>query len=155
MRERPSSRLLVVDAQDRLLLFRFDHTSGPLAGTVFWATPGGGLDLGESYEEAACRELIEETGILVDDPGPQVARRLVTFPTPGGDTVTADERFFLIRCAGGDVSRAQWTDLEQAVMTEHRWWSADELKATKEQVWPEDLPDILAAAGVWDRSERG
>jgi 8-oxo-dGTP diphosphatase len=68
---RPSSRLLVVDAQNRVLLFKFNHTRGALSGQQFWATPGGGLDPGETYEQAACRELFEETGLTVDHPGPQ------------------------------------------------------------------------------------
>ena len=47
MVERPSARLLVVDAKGRLLLFRFVYGKGALTGRVFWATPGGGLDPGE------------------------------------------------------------------------------------------------------------
>ena len=59
MRERPSSRLLVIDPEGRLLLFRFAFKTGALAGSVFWATPGGGLDPGETYEDAARRELLD------------------------------------------------------------------------------------------------
>ena len=150
IRERPSSRLLVVDAQLNILLFRFEHRAGPLAGTVFWATPGGGLDPGESYEDAACRELMEETGKRIDHPGPQVARRRAHFRAPDGEMVAADERFFLIRGADGQVASDGWTDLERVVMGEHRWWSPVELRATVDQVWPEDLAEMLKRIGVWD-----
>jgi 8-oxo-dGTP pyrophosphatase MutT (NUDIX family) len=149
MRERPSSRLLVVDQEERVLLFKFEHKTGPLTGQVFWATPGGGLDPGESYEDAARRELLEETGLLIDDPGPQVGRRTVTFQTPDGEMVSADERFFLIRIDQLMVSADRWTDLEREVMAEHRWWSASDLRSTVEQVWPEDLAVLLMRAGVW------
>ena len=87
MRERPSSRLLILDGENRLLLFRFEHKRGPLAGQAYWATPGGGVDPGESFEEAACREMVEETGLRIDDPGPQVARREASFQLPTGEMV--------------------------------------------------------------------
>jgi hypothetical protein len=41
---------------------------------------------------------------------------------------------------------ANWTDLEREVMVEHRWWSREELLATKVTVWPENLPGMLEAA---------
>ena len=147
--ERPSSRLLVLDALNRLLLFRFEHKTGPLAGKMFWATPGGGLDPGESYEQAACRELREEVGLHITDPGPQVARREAIFQMPDGEMAHADERFFLVRAGELNLSQEGWTDLEREVMTEHRWWPQAELRSIREQVWPENIADILVGAGAW------
>jgi len=149
MRERPSSRLLVIDPLERILLFRFEHKQGPLAGQRFWATPGGALDPGESYARAACRELLEETGLVVDDPGPEVGQRIAMFQMPDGETVHADERFFLVRVDALEISTERWTGLEREVMAAHRWWSAAELLSTAEQVWPEDLTDLLVRIGVW------
>ncbi|MFL6846469.1 MAG: NUDIX domain-containing protein [Allosphingosinicella sp.] len=80
MRQRPSSRLIVVNRLEQLLLFRFEHKEGALCGRVFWATPGGGLDEGESYGEAARRELFEEVGLKVEDVGRQVAQRTAGSP---------------------------------------------------------------------------
>ena len=151
MRERPSSRLLVTDPRERILLFRFEHSQGALAGQQFWATPGGGLDPGESYAQAACRELLEETGLVVDDPGPEVGQRIVTFRMPDGEMVRSDERYFLARADALAISTERWTDLERTVMAAHRWWSAAELLCTAEQVWPEDLTDLLVRIGVWAR----
>jgi 8-oxo-dGTP pyrophosphatase MutT (NUDIX family) len=152
MRQRPSSRLLVVDRHRRLLLFRFEHRRGALTGQVFWGTPGGGLDEGESYADAARRELFEEVGLWVDDVGGEVARRTVQFPLLSGEPVLADERYFLIELDELAVSDANWTELEQEVMTAHRWWRQAELRATSDQVWPEDLEALLIEAGIWGQS---
>jgi 8-oxo-dGTP diphosphatase len=148
MRDRPSSRLLIVDHENRLLLFKFEHREGPLVGQCFWATPGGALDPGEGYEDAACRELFEEIGIKIESPGPQVFQRSVVFQVPDGEMVRADERFFLIRIDVATLSRGRWTELERQVMVDHRWWSMPELRATAEQVWPEDLAEMLGSIGV-------
>ena len=149
MRERPSSRLLVIDRLQRILLFRFEHRQGALAGQQFWATPGGALDPGESYAQAACRELLEETGLSVDDIGPEVGQRIVTFQMPDGEMVRADERSFLVRAGALEISTERWTALEHEVMAAHRWWSATDLRSATEQVWPEDLTELLVRIGVW------
>src|SRR5690348_14398410 len=75
MRRRPSSRLLVLDRNNLVLLFRFVHKSGPLSGRIYWATPGGALETWEIFSDAARRELFEETGIQMDGVGPEVAKR--------------------------------------------------------------------------------
>ena len=76
---RPAARILLVDGAGRTLMFRFTPDDRP----PFWCTPGGAVDPGESYEDAAHRELLEETG-LDRDCGPQVARRQVEFRTIEG-----------------------------------------------------------------------
>jgi 8-oxo-dGTP pyrophosphatase MutT (NUDIX family) len=144
--ERPSARLLMLDEAGRLLLFRFEHRRGPLAGQAFWAMPGGALDPGETYAEAALRELREETGLVVEDVGSEVARREVVIQSPEGDWVRADERFFLVRARSDALSREGWTALEREIMSAHRWWTLEELEATRDQVWPEDLPAMVRQA---------
>jgi 8-oxo-dGTP pyrophosphatase MutT (NUDIX family) len=149
MRTRPSSRLLIINPGGLLLLFKFEHKSGPLAGRVFWATPGGGLEGGESFEDAARRELREETGFSDIEPGFEVHRRRVTFQMPDGEIVSGDERYFIIRAPTSEISNAHWTDFEREVMADHRWWSADEITASTEQIWPEDLVVLLRKVGIW------
>lgn len=148
MRARPSARLLVVDPSGRILLFRFVHRNGALAGEDYWATPGGGVEDGETFEQAAIRELEEETGIRVQDIGPEVGPREFVLQLPDGARVIADERFFLVRPKDASLSRDGWTVQEAEVMADHRWWSADELVHTSATVWPENLLAMLRAATI-------
>ena len=146
MRRRLSARLLIVNDAGRLLLFRFVHKTGPLAGQDFWATPGGGVEEGETLDQAAVRELAEETGLRRDSVGVEVARREFTLQLPDGEFVTADERFFLVRVPVDSLSRTDWTAFEREVMVEHRWWSREELALTELTIWPENLVAMLDAA---------
>ncbi|WP_295190619.1 NUDIX domain-containing protein [uncultured Brevundimonas sp.] len=142
---RPTSRWLILDGQGRVLLFHFVFAEGPLAGTAFWATPGGGCEAGETFEDAARRELFEETGLVVEDPGPQVAEVRVSFRLPDGRMADVDQRFFLLRTEAFGLSSAGWTDEEQRVLTEHRWWSLDDIRESKETIWPAELAEILTS----------
>jgi 8-oxo-dGTP diphosphatase len=148
MRRRPSARLLILDPVGRVLLFRFVHKTGALAGQDYWATPGGAVEDGETFEQAAIRELEEETGIRSDEAGPQVGRREFVLQLPDGERVMADERFFLVAARNEALSRAGWTADEAEVMAEHRWWSVRELACTSQTVWPENLLVMLDAANA-------
>jgi 8-oxo-dGTP diphosphatase len=148
MRRRPSARLLILDSAGRLLLFRFVHKTGALAGEDYWATPGGAVEDGETFEQAAARELEEETGMRRDDVGPQVGRREFVLQLPDGERVLTDERFFVVAARNEALSRAGWTADEVEVMAEHRWWSPRELACTSETVWPENLLAMLDAANA-------
>jgi 8-oxo-dGTP pyrophosphatase MutT (NUDIX family) len=139
-RERPAARILLTDEAGRVLLFRF-----VLADRApFWVTPGGAVDPGETHEEAARRELREETG-LVRDIGPEVARRLVEFIAVEGDPVVADERYYRVRVTHDAIDTAGHTELERQVMQQWRWFNRAEIAVWPEQIYPVDLVEMLAA----------
>ena len=135
--KRPAARLLVTDPDGRLLLFRFTPDDRP----PFWVTPGGAVDRGETFEQAARRELLEETGLDME-PGPLIAVRHVQFLTLEGVEVDAEERFYAVSVDRAEIETAGHTELEQRVMLSHRWWTPEELALLEEPWYPVDLLDI-------------
>jgi ADP-ribose pyrophosphatase YjhB (NUDIX family) len=132
-----SARLVLLDPRDRLLLFRYHEPA-----RAFWATAGGRLEPGETYLDAARRELREETGFDVEV-GRLLCNREGVFSVAGGPEARWIEEYFLVECAGGTPDRSGWTDEERTTIREFRWWSADELRATTEVVLPPWLPELF------------
>lgn len=146
MRSRPSARLLLIDEHNRILLFRFVFKDGVLAGSEFWATPGGALDAGETFEEAAKRELFEETGIQTDIADKHIAELQFVLPMPNGESVMAQERFFVVRAKDSAIKRDNQTEEESQVMADHKWWDIEDLRVTTDTIYPENLADIFMKA---------
>ncbi len=134
---REAVRALVVDAQDRVLLMRFEN---PANGDVWWATPGGGVEEGESDDAALRRELLEEAGLQDFEPGPVVWVREHVLPWER-QLWRQRERFQLVRVEAHDVSPT--IDLTAERVYGHRWWTLDELEATDERLAPSALATRL------------
>lgn len=136
---REAVRALVVDAAERVLLMRFEN---PANGDVWWATPGGGIDEGETDEAALRRELLEETGLRTFEPGPVVWAREHVLPWDR-QLWRQRERFHLIRVEHHDV--APTIELTAEHVYGHRWWTLDELEESDENLAPRALATHLRA----------
>jgi ADP-ribose pyrophosphatase YjhB (NUDIX family) len=124
---RDAARVLLLDDADRALLIA--HLPG--GERTVWTAPGGGLDLGETHEQAASRELREEVGIDVPL-GPWVWSRSVTFDFRG-IWLHQTERWFLARVPELDAGAIPLDDLATRGA---RWWSISELRDTTESLAP-------------------
>ncbi|TPV24608.1 NUDIX hydrolase [Pantoea anthophila] len=145
MRRRPSSRLIVLSPEHHVLLFYFSHHDDALTGRSYWATPGGGLESLETFEQAALRELREETGLVRDSAGVAVASRTFPMTLSDGETVLAEERFFLIRTEKREIDCSGWSQNEKRVIQHYHWWTVEELRDTTDTIFPHDLiTDILS-----------
>jgi len=141
---RPTARVLLIDRQDRILLMngRLPGAAGQSAGGLgAWFTVGGGVEAGETYAEAAAREIREETGIHVFELGPVVWIREGVLHLP--EATLLKECYLVARCDGTEPDRRGWTALEQDVIDDIRWWTHGELSRTLERVFPPGLADRL------------
>jgi len=139
---RSAAKVILVAADDgSVLLFRGGDPARPAVGT-WWFPPGGGVEPGETVEDAARREVLEETGFEVGELGPVVARRQAEFEF-NRRHVSSDESYFVVRVDRREISTDGWTELERETMEEHRWWSLAELRATSELFYPENLVALV------------
>lgn len=104
--------------------------------------PGGDLEGDETREEAALRELAEETGITEVELGPVLWRRRCSFPF-AGRRWDQDEWYYLARTDETETRTTGLTELERRSVAGARWWTCQELTRAHETVYPTRLAELL------------
>ena len=138
---RQCSKVLLVDEHGRVLLFSgIDRTRPDVP--PWWFPVGGALEANETLARAAIRETREETGLAITDPGPVVFSRRFLWEFEGQE-FDQEEWFFVVRTPTFEPISSGWTDTEVATIRGWRWWSIEDLRSTRDDVFPEDLADQL------------
>jgi len=142
--ERDAVRVVLTDGGGRVLLFHVRTPDETPDG--WWELPGGGLGRGESYLEAAIREIREETGLLLDPAhvSPPSWRRDSTWVSRGKRRlqhevvvharITADQPPII------DGGR---TPQEVEDFVTFRWWQVPEITGSRHRFYPGRLPELL------------
>jgi 8-oxo-dGTP pyrophosphatase MutT (NUDIX family) len=132
---RQAGRAILRDDAGRVLLIHFE-----LPNMTFWATPGGGMEPGETPLAAAIRELREELGIAVALEGP--VHRAVGIFEFEGVLIENTDHFFAGRW-NGTPRLIGATESESAALTQARWWTVEEIEGSQEAIFPRDLAEVL------------
>lgn len=120
---------VIIDGDGRILLVK--RGKEPQKGR--WSVPGGSVEAGETLAEAAAREALEETGLVVS-----IGRELWQLTTP-----TADGRLYEIHDFAAVVTGGELTPGDDA--DDVSWVHPDELAGLDLTV---GLADYLHRAGI-------
>lgn len=138
---RVAARVVLLDPANGVLLFRYVE---PWSRHAIWATPGGGLEPGESDAAAARREVVEETGLTDVELSPIIWTRESIFDW-GAQHVHQHERFFFARIGTWELPSTLWQAHQEEGIQQHRWWTIPELERATESIAPQHLPKLVRA----------
>lgn len=132
--------MVLLNGRDEVLVFR--HIGERRS---YWVLPGGEVGEGESWVEAAAREMWEERGIS----GVPIGPLLWTRRAPGhqnSQALISDERDDLVRCGMQEVTNARQLAEEKRISTRNQWWSPAAIQALRDRFHLERLADLLLSA---------
>ncbi len=137
LRLRRAVRAVLLDPDDHALLVRWEFAERDV-----WGVPGGGIDPGETHEDAVRRELREETGLALPAGGrfTPVARRTHVFSlqTPDGESFDGQTEWFYLFRVERFTPRGSMSDAELRAEALHelRWVPLDEVEGLVDQAAP-------------------
>jgi 8-oxo-dGTP pyrophosphatase MutT (NUDIX family) len=115
---------VILDEDGRVLLVKENYDRRR------WSLPGGAVEPGESEEEAAIREAVEEAGIVV-----RVHHLIGSYGLDNGFSAAA----FLCSIIEGDPAVPDTGEIAEV-----RWWPAEDLPWPRSNLLHYALPDAVA-----------
>lgn len=150
METRRTARVLLLDPNNRILLMRIVDSRLPIGDPGrdpgLWITIGGGVKADEDVQDAANREVYEETGQSVKV-GPPRWYGEQTLPVHGLPCFLR-EMFFVAHTDEYSIDQTNLEEDERSVIREYRRWTAEDLSATTEPSVPPILPELLREVTV-------
>jgi 8-oxo-dGTP pyrophosphatase MutT (NUDIX family) len=138
---RHAVRAILMDPDSqRILLMRAQVPEGT---HDLWLTPGGGMESGESREQALQREVWEETGRRIGELAPPVWIRRHDYEFRGVNIDQHETFYFVPTMLFRPTTRYNPAEAEMSVFREFRWWSVTEIQRSEEIFVPLRLADHL------------
>lgn len=149
---RKAVRVLLLNGNNELLLMcveGFDiATVDGKRNNRYWCTLGGGIEPNETIQQAALREIFEESGLAQNDIelGPVAWYGDVTLLLKGVLTTLA-ESFIVAKTTNLNVALHMPTEDEREAIKQLKWFSLEDIKNSSDVIFPvllpQYLPDIL------------
>lgn len=143
---RNSVKLILLNENNELLLMSTDDKKiqgkdGNYNGR-FWQMVGGKIEEGETLEEAAYRELYEETGLKKEE---VEVKDIVWYGEVDlmmhGKLTKVKQSFVIARTFNKNVSLENLTEEEKPICNKLEWFSLDKIKKCADIIYPVLLTD--------------